>query len=81
MDSLRPVPGKTRALETLCRRLQQALAGEGVTLSIQGLPDSSSQRPASGQTPAFLAAFGRVWAAPDDRQALAAFRPALLPEG
>lgn len=81
VDSLRPVPGKTQALEALCRRLQQALAGEDVTLSVQGLPDSSSHQPASGQTPAFLAAFGRVWAAPDDQQALAAFRPALLPEG
>ena len=69
------------AIQKAARVEKQALAGEGVTLSIQGLPDSSSQRPASGQTPAFLAAFGRVWAAPDDRQALAAFRPALLPEG
>lgn len=80
-DTLRPTAGKSDALTALCRQLQGAVADYDVLLSVAGQADSAQPNAPSGQTTAFLAAFGRVWAAPEDQTALAAFRPALLPTG
>ena len=79
-DTLRDVADRETALDTFCRRLQGALADEDVALSIQGQADSGSPDAPSGQTTGLLAAFGRVWAAEEDQESLAAFAPALLPE-
>lgn len=78
-DTLRPTAGKSDALTTLCRQLQGALADYDVTLSVAGQADSAQPNAPSGQTTAFLAAFGRVWAPPEEQAALAAFHPSLLP--
>ena len=66
------------ALETFCRRLQRALADTPVRLSVEGTALTAD----SGQTEALLASFpGRVWAGAEDRDALAAFAPAVIPAG
>lgn len=79
-DALRPTANKTDTLTTLCRQLQGALADYDVTLSVAGQADSAQPNAPSGQTTAFLAAFGRVWAPAEDQAALAAFHPSLLPD-
>ena len=66
---------RQRVLEDFCRRLQRALAAYPVVLSVQGAAAEDS-----GQTPALLASFsGRVWTAEGDEEALAVFRPAVIP--
>lgn len=70
---------KEKQLETLCRRLQGALADEPVVLSVVGRGDSAAPESPSGQTTALLASFGRVWAEEEDQTALAAFSPAAVP--
>ena len=66
---------RQRTLEDFCRRLQGALAAYPAVLSVQGAAEADS-----GQTPALLASFsGRVWTAEGDGEALAAFRPAIIP--
>ena len=68
---------RQKVLEDFCRRLQSALAAYPAVLSVQGAAAEDS-----GQTPALLASFsGRVWTAEGDGAALAAFRPAVIPEG
>lgn len=79
LDSLGTIPRREEVLETFCRQLQGALADYDVTLSVVGLADSTTAAPASGQTTALLATFGRVWAAEEDAGALAAFAPVALP--
>ena len=79
-DTLRPTAGRSDALTTLCRQLQGALADYDLTLSVAGQADSAQPNAPSGQTTAFLAAFGRVWATAEDQTALAAFHPTLLPD-
>lgn len=81
LSGLQPVEEKQTLLETFCRQLQGALAHQGVALSVAGAPDAQTPDPASGQTPALLATFTRVWATQEDQPALTAFSPALLPEG
>lgn len=79
-DTLRPAGDRQAHLAAFCRRLQGALADFDVTLSLQGQGDWGETDAPSGQTEDLLAAFGRVWAAEEDKTALAAFAPALLPE-
>lgn len=67
-------------LEMFCRRLQGALADYPVLVSVQGAGDFAQKENQSGQTAALLASFpGRVWAEPEDAEALAAFHPVELP--
>ena len=80
-DSLRPTAGRSQALTALGRQLQGAVADYDVLLSVAGQADSARPNAPSGQTAAFLAAFGRVWAPAGDQAALAAFHPSLLPDG
>lgn len=79
VETLATTGARPQALQTLCRRLQGALADYDVTLSVQGQADAAQEDPPSGQTSALLATFGRVWAQQDDQQALAVFQPCLLP--
>ena len=78
--ALQDTADREAALATFCRRLQGALADFDVTLSLQGQGDWREADAPSGQTEDLLAAFGRVWAAEEDQESLAAFAPALLPE-
>ena len=79
-DALRPAGDRQAHLAAFCRRLQGALADFDVTLSLQGQGDWREADAPSGQTEDLLATFGRVWAAEEDQESLAAFAPALLPE-
>ena len=80
LASLGETGDRDAQLEAFCRRLQGALADYPVLVSIQGSGDFAQKGSQSGQTAALLASFpGRVWAGQGDAEALAAFRPVVLP--
>lgn len=66
--------GRASALETFCRAVQEALAPQGVKVSIQGEPDAASPSSRSGQTAGLLSSFsGRVWLPQDSGGVAAVF--------
>ena len=66
-------------LESLCRRLWDALADRSVVLSVRAETAGPSLDADSGQTEALLAAFGRVWTEGGTGQDLAPLNPVQLP--
>ena len=79
LSCLRDCGSRSDTLAAFCRTLQGALSDFPTELSILGTGDQQTTDPLSGQTPAVLAAFCRVWSTPSTTDALAAFSPVLLP--
>ncbi len=69
---------KKAHLDTLCRRIQGALADFPTTLSLSAETKGTELRAESGQSPTLLASFGRIWT--DNPESLAAFSPSILPK-